>query len=191
MLRKGFTLLEILLTLAIIGALAAVLLKVITNAMPDAGKAKFLKAYSATRLTISDMINDSSLYPDTDETSSTYGFANTTQPFYGFYNDPEFSGDQKFAKIFADRLSLTYTNENQYVSKKEGIIYNIKKDDLKGYKIVICTNSSEECPKDDSSNVLGQIGVLNNGEIEECMFRGTACDMKALMDLRQGADEED
>ena len=182
MLRKGFTLLEILLTLAIIGALAAVLLKVITNAMPDAGKAKFLKAYSTTRLIVSEMINDSSLYPDTDETSSTYGFANTTQPFYGFYNDPEFSGDQKFAKIFADRLSLK-ANDEWYESARDGIAYKIEGDN-KDYAITIA-------PRGDKNNILGIIKVSNDGDVKCEKFRGEDCDVKALMDLRQGAGEDE
>ena len=186
MLRKGFTLLEILLTLAIIGALAAVLLKVITNAMPDAGKAKFLKAYSTTRLIVSEMINDSSLYPDTDEASEMYGFANTTQPFYGFYNDPEFSGDQKFEKIFADRLSLK-PNGAWYESRREGTAYSFAKgkcDDKPAYIVTII-------PRGDENNDLGKICVFNDGDVKCDEFRGEDCDVKALMDLRQGAGEDE
>lgn len=200
MIKKGFTLLEILLTLAIMGVLAAVLLRCIAAAMPDAGKAKFLKAYSATRTVVAEMINDSSLYPDTSEfledgsVNPNYGFANTTKPVYGLYSDEDFSGDCKFANIFADRLNLIGSScDSWYVSRREGVEYLLPKVNklTSDFQIRIAPKGKTN----DSEMILGGINVTIDGDVT-CVNASLIAEdnhrkyCENMLDLRQGAGED-
>lgn len=63
MVKKGFTLSEVLMTLTIIGIGAAILTPVILNIIPDSNKVAFKKAYSTIEQTISTLVNDEDYYP--------------------------------------------------------------------------------------------------------------------------------
>lgn len=81
---KGFTLAEVLITLTVIGVLAAILTPVLQNAVPDPNIALFRKAYNIVVTAVTDMINDEESYP-----SNVLG--STTNPTMsnvpvGFYN---------------------------------------------------------------------------------------------------------
>ena len=123
--KNGFTLIEILISLGIIGVIAAIFMRLMTNAVPDLDKASFLRAYLTTKAVVSDMINDSSLYPDEygrkDENGNDmYGFANTLAPAYGEYKDIA-SGSSKFPTIFASKLGIS----NGGYSNRDGVYYSI------------------------------------------------------------------
>lgn len=60
---KGFTLAEVLITLTVIGVLAAILTPVLQKAVPDPNKALFRKAYNTVVTAVSDLINDEESYP--------------------------------------------------------------------------------------------------------------------------------
>lgn len=188
--RKGFTLLEILLTISIIGVLAAVLLRVITAVMPDVGKAKFLKAYSTARTVISEIISDTTLYPDDEymiDTEGTemklnpnYGFANTVKPPYGLYNETAYSGSCKLPNIFADRLNMdtkgTCLNV-WYHSPREGVSYKFIKDgDV--HKIAISAMA-------DNNIVFGYAVVANDGDVS-CENAPSKNYCETMLELRQG-----
>ncbi len=83
MIKKGFTLAETMVTLGIIGLLAAILIPVIINAAPDNNKIMFKKAYYTLERTITFLINDDENYPTNTVTLGgvTYlrGFNNTNQ----------------------------------------------------------------------------------------------------------------
>lgn len=192
--KNGFTLMEILLALGIVGVLSAVLMKVLTGVAPDVGKAKFLKAYATTRLVVSEMINDTTMYPDMDEESEMYGFANTDMPAIGLYKDSIYSGENKFINIFADKLNATPEN-GQFFSPRDGIIYKITAKTFsdsgpnpicspgngKGYQIDYYVNEGEL--------QLGRAAVCRDGDVVCQNIEGgkqyCGTEEKPMHDLRQ------
>ena len=126
--RKAFTLMEILLTIGIVGIIGTLLARVISGVMPDVNKAKFLRAYNASKMIVIDMVNDSSLYPDEDpDNTATYGFANTTAPTSGPYMGSTYSGKNKFPLIFADKLGVSASNvtDGTFYSTRDNLEYQI------------------------------------------------------------------
>lgn len=77
--KKGFTLSEVMITLGVLGVLAAILVPVITNSAPDRKKVMFKKAYSTLEKTVSELIND-----DVDYPSSAKGLIGSISVEQGF-----------------------------------------------------------------------------------------------------------
>lgn len=63
MVKKGFTLAEVMVTLGILGVLAAILIPAIVKTTPDNNKIMFKKAYYTLEGAINTMINDDAAYP--------------------------------------------------------------------------------------------------------------------------------
>ena len=62
MFKKGFTLQELLITLGIIGIVAAIVAPGIVGMMPDQKKAMYMKAYNTLTTLTNDILDDPSLY---------------------------------------------------------------------------------------------------------------------------------
>ena len=60
--KKGFTLAELLITMGIIGIVAAIIAPSLANLKPDSDKAKVLKVYNTISKLNEEMLNDPSLY---------------------------------------------------------------------------------------------------------------------------------
>lgn len=147
--KRGFTLMEVLISIGIIGILAAILMRVLSGVAPDLDKANFLRAYVSTRAVVADMINDSSIYEQEPNENGDYkGFADTSAPKYGIYyrEDGSISGDDKFPIIFRDKLGL----DGSY-SARDGVYYNID-----GFEITITTKAGK---------TLGVFTVGTQGEV--------------------------
>ncbi len=181
--RKAFTLMEILLTIGIVGIIGTLLARVISGIMPDINKAKFLRAYTASRTIVRDMINDSSLYPDEDTTSVSYGFSNTDAPTKGIYASSTFSGSNKFPLIFADKLGISASDVKTsgstatFYSIRDNIEYSIS-GTTPPYTIKYSTTKSNNETTD-----LGGITVSNDGEIN--CIAGTVDYCTDMTDLRR------
>ena len=67
--KKAFTLTELLIALGVIGILAAILLPVISNLLPDQNVIMAKRAYYAVQNVVSDMINNADCYPDKSRSS--------------------------------------------------------------------------------------------------------------------------
>ena len=61
--KLGFTLTEILITMSIVGIVAAISLPALNRAIPDSNKAKVLKAYNTITNINQKLLNDPRLYP--------------------------------------------------------------------------------------------------------------------------------
>lgn len=61
--KKGFTLSEVLITLTIIGICVAIVTPIIINITPDQNIVSFRKAYSSTSQIVSALVNDDDVYP--------------------------------------------------------------------------------------------------------------------------------
>ncbi len=69
--QKGFTMAEILITLAIIGVVAAIALPAVTSLMPDKNKIMYLKAYDSLVSTIKSLAYNKSIFPPVINTGSS------------------------------------------------------------------------------------------------------------------------
>ena len=114
--KKGFTLSETLITLCIIGIVAALCAPVISNLRPNEYKTKYMKAYNTLTNLVPEIIDDEDLYAITYSSEGkpncmglTCGnvpnvkpFNDSSSPFYvSVQNDVH-----KFAKIFASKINL-------------------------------------------------------------------------------------
>ena len=68
--KKAFTLTELLIALGVIGVLAAVLMPIISNMLPDQNAIMAKRAYYSVQNVVSDMINNGDCYPDTSKAAS-------------------------------------------------------------------------------------------------------------------------
>ena len=77
--QKGFTLAETLVTLGVIGVIAAVTIPLIKNIVPNSNKSMFRKSYYTLERAIDRMLDDDSIYPNIQ----TYTDSNeVTVPYY-------------------------------------------------------------------------------------------------------------
>lgn len=101
--KKAFTLSEVMVTLTIMGVLAAILIPTISRVMPNQNKTMFKKSYSTMTKIVSELINDEGLYP---EDATLQGFLNTNTATIG---SGEVVGGPKFCTLVADQLNLSGT----------------------------------------------------------------------------------
>lgn len=114
--KSGFTLAESLVTLAIIGLIAMIMLPAIKNAQPNQEMVMFKKAYYNVSRIVSELINDEDFYPDPEDPDLS-GFANAIPVEYHGHT---FGGDScsKFCGLFASKLNLANVSNPTTVCKK-------------------------------------------------------------------------
>lgn len=99
--KKGFTLAEVMVTLAVCGILASLLLPSIANVRPDKSKALFKKAYYIAERMVFELVNDDDFYPGQGE---AIGLDNT---IVASYLGQTFEGQSKFCGLFARKVNTT------------------------------------------------------------------------------------
>lgn len=105
--KKGYTLAETLVTLAIIGLIAGILFPVVNRKIPNKEMLGFKKAYSSVVRVTNEMINDETLYNEED------GFADTrTVPYDGH----TYGGDSKFCGLLAAKLGVVCDDEGRFTT---------------------------------------------------------------------------
>lgn len=105
MIKKGFTLSEVMVTLGILGVLAAFLVPAIMQTTPDNNRVMFKKAYSILEQSVSQMINDDKNYPS-DQVNSSY--PNIQRGFNYTSKDASITTN-KFCYFLSDRLNTVGT----------------------------------------------------------------------------------
>ena len=100
--KLGFTLSELIVTMGIVGVLAAITAPILSEIIPNQDKIKVLKAYKTLTDINKELIEDNSLYM-TDETCE--GFDCIQQPLNPAYSDSKYSGDTKYFNLFLDKLN--------------------------------------------------------------------------------------
>ena len=112
MFKKGFTLQELLITMAIIGVVAAITAPAIMNIVPDKKKAMYLKTYNTITTLTDEMLSDPSLYwriTDLEEggaNGNRFGLSNTEQPQVEPYASmDDWDEYSKFATILHEKLN--------------------------------------------------------------------------------------
>ena len=111
---NGFTLVELMIALAVIGVLSALVIPMLSDNSPNRNKMMMKKAYYTISDVVSDLINDTSLYPEIGSDGTEY---------VGFDNLEEHggkSGVAKFPALFPKRLnidgSVSYQGDNKNTS---------------------------------------------------------------------------
>lgn len=108
--KKAFTLAETLITLIIVGVIAATVTPIIMSAIPNTNKVKFKKAYSVTETAITNMINNDIIYPASailtagDGLDYEQGFNNTAAIPNG--NGAVTPNINKFCYYMADQMNI-------------------------------------------------------------------------------------
>lgn len=120
--RRAFTLAETLITLAVIGVVAAIVVPTLMHAMPSNNRVMFKKAYATLEQVVSSLSNDTTNYPSTAACKDTIGnidvprgFNYVCSPNAGNIdgtcksNATGISGNNKFGYLFADQLNTVGT----------------------------------------------------------------------------------
>lgn len=103
MIKKGFTLSEVMVSFMVIGVIAAIIIPIVASKKPNANKLLFKKGYYITERIVNDMINDETLYPEEDTKA---GFDNTISITF---NGKPYAGASKFCELFATKVNTTGT----------------------------------------------------------------------------------
>ena len=161
--KKAFTLTELLIALGVIGVLAAILLPVISNLLPDQNAIMAKRAYYATQNIVSEMINDADCYPDMSRSKNKVlkriGFddgykypncelwkADTSDDSEDYYKegegrpvgysvgDPkEYYADVKFMDYFRSLLDLAGNSNDEFNAGAHSVIAFATKDGMHWY----------------------------------------------------------
>ena len=114
--KRGFTLQELLITIAIIGIVAAICAPAIVGIIPDRNKATYVKVYNILANMTEEILNDPSLYWTTYNNQgepNCAGMACDRAPTVPPYNvDNDFSTQSKFPMILSTHLNLAGEVEN-------------------------------------------------------------------------------
>ena len=147
--KNGYTLAEVLVTLGVIGLVAAITGPLITKFTPDAEKVAYLKTYDMLSKTINEIARNQTFYPPISEVNGNlYNYTNA--PLLNLkgikIGEIEIGGDNKIAKLFGyytglkkleevNHIDSTYQSEYKNIPDfitKDGaaILITTKKDDL-------------------------------------------------------------
>ena len=103
--KSGFTMAETLITIAIIGVLAAVITPAIFSRQPNREMVAYKKAYKLTTRILTELVQDDDLY------NVTEGFQDPTSVSYNGERYGRVSPGEKFCNLFKARLAFeTSTN---------------------------------------------------------------------------------
>lgn len=176
--KRAFTLGEVLVTLMIVGVIAALIIPIIKNAQPDKQKLMFKKAYTNVERVVTELVNDDDLYPDVGD---YMGFDNTNAVTV---NGISYSGNTKFCNLFAMKVNVVEEVQNPADCPKNpggNGTYNtpsfITADSIAYYlpSTTFATNAT--------------ITVDTNGDKEpNCFYNATSCKKPDMFEIFVGPD---
>lgn len=156
MFKKGFTLQELLITLGIIGIVAAITGPAIVGLAPDKSKTMYMKAYNTLLNETNDIMDDPSLFwpigYNQDGIAEETGLYSSVRPQVAPYNDDEHcQGTTKFPAILSHRLNLAgepeYGDDSVTFTTIDGIVWT--------FNIVEVEIDTAEFPDDITAQSLG------------------------------------
>ena len=113
--KQGFTLAEFLITLGVIGVIAAFLVPAINSAMPDGNKTLYLKTYDTLSETIKSLVSNSQIYTVCDNENNVNCSANpllNVQPplISPLKENAKYSGNVKLCNLLALSFGVNENN---------------------------------------------------------------------------------
>ena len=188
---SAFSLGEVLVTLAIVGIIASLILPAINQIQPDKQKMLFKKAYTNVERVVTELVNDAYLYPEAtkDDGSAYQGLDNTTAITL---NDKSYSGATKFCQLFAMKMNTidgdVTCNGNQTPSFRtnDSIEYRIPNSsfatdaeiiiDINGDKAPNCAYNATNCKTPDRYSIFVQPdgGVKVKGAMEKEFLKSSS-----------------
>ena len=199
--KKGFTLAETLVALAIIGVIAGIMFPAVQKARPNKEMVMLKKAYYLAGKTVSEMVNDESLYPETDD-PATFGLANTEAVQYkGATYGGEGHESTKFCGILAAKLNSTCAADGTFTTS-DGMKWTVIASDFSTGRTVVrvdvnggdveCSDTAN-CTKPDqfrfvvsNDGSLKPDGHLASTYIAETDNTKQAHDFKIIRSARKG-----
>ena len=110
--KQGFTLAEALITVGIIGVVAALILPAVNNLKPDQNKVLYLKAHDALGYALHGLASNSKLFPAyiqaNDISAAEYPLLNTEAPVEERYED--YTGRAKLCNLLALSMNVNSSN---------------------------------------------------------------------------------
>ena len=197
--KFGFTLTELLIALGVIGVLAAVLMPVVHNIIPNQNVMMAKRAYYTLQTAVSDLINDPACYPDKTQAPGSerregfddgYGYenciwGNNTIPNTSQYIETEGNAGEKFRTLMLEKMNSLDENViipgYTWYTAKDGISYAFSNGDLKPNEVngsifafidVNGINNGNDCTK---TSVTAFIPVCTNKDPDTFslnIFRG-------------------
>ena len=210
MFKKGFTLIEILIAMALVGIIVAVLTPNIAKVMPDKKKALFIKAFTRTEMAVSNMINDPEMYPAKYNLTAVEG--ENPYSVFGLCSDGDVTGllkinndfrqqnlesKYKFHYYFAQELGSNYEsedNEKCLIKTNDGLIYKIDRNNIgdntrtvEAAQIKVYYGHDTDT---DTEPPIGTISVRNDGQVD-CYDDDCREYLDDRFDLKQKDSDED
>lgn len=131
--NKAFTLAEVMITMAVLGILASILLPAVSKVRPNENKSLFKKAYYVAERMVSELVNDEDLYPLNEDMA---GLDNISEAWYdgkcyGLPDDQDppcsngSNGSDKFCKLFAAKVNTINDDVNCVAGSREPTNSNV------------------------------------------------------------------
>ncbi len=145
--NKGFTLAEVLITLALIGVVSAIMSPIIGGLIPDKNKSQVIRLSKIISEINSDLLHNPSLYFSGN--TDCIGFACQQQPLDSPYNaDTNYVGAKKYPYLLADSLQIIDTPEasGSAITFKtvDGILWSIESSTSGKAAITVDLNSDAQ-----------------------------------------------
>lgn len=132
--KTGFTLAELLVTLGVVGVVAALVAPAVSNMIPDRDKMLLLKKYNEVAEINTVLLDNSQLYftKNTGDRNNIacLGLGCTQQPVLAPYNTPDYAGDKKYPNLLASMLGVkkedvTFNSKGAQFTTKDGTSYTV------------------------------------------------------------------
>ena len=179
--KQAMSLGEVLITLAIVGIVAAITTPVLITVIPDKSDTLIKRGTYTIEHTVSDIVNNETYYPvkkvvtkegtgddETQIVSKVYGLRNTDKITE---NGVEYSGDTKFCMLFASKFQL-YPNTSvtctTTAADKDEDGYTFKSSDGIEWKVPVSAFSSD--------NALEIVFKTSDKPSQNCFHNEDGCD---------------